>query len=259
MMAPASFVKQIPVADLHPLEHQQEALARLKYIVSTRGFGLLTGSPGTGKSSLIRSLEASLDKTRFQFCYINEADLKPKCLYSRLLHALSVQPQGFADKMKKQFRDAITNLHETQGKQLVVVIDNAQDLPVQTIRELRYALNHDMDSRNFLTIILVGQPELWDTLKLRSFEPVFQCLTTCCRLPGLEETQTKEYIRHQLSLSKIAMLFPDDMVKRIHQFTHGIPRLINNICRHCLIDLETNQLDLVDRDVMDRVLSEFQS
>ena len=258
MIAPISFVKQIPVADLHTLEHQQEALARLKYIVSTKGFGLLTGSPGTGKSSIIRSLEASLDKTRFQFCYINDADLKPKCLYSRLLQTLSVQPQGFVDRMKKQFRDAIVNLYEAQSKLLVVVIDNAQDLPVQTIREFRYVLNYDIDSRSLLALIPVGQPELWDTLKLRSFEPVYQCMTACCRLPALEEQQTREYIRHQLALSKVGMLFPDDMVKRIHQFTHGIPRLLNNVCRHCLIDLESNQLDLVDKAVVDRVLSEFQ-
>jgi len=83
-------------------------------------------------------------------------DLKPKCLYSRLLNSLSVQPSGFVDRMKKQFREAIINLNDTQGRFMVVVIDNAQALPDQTIRELRYALNFDIDSKCLLSLILVG-------------------------------------------------------------------------------------------------------
>lgn len=110
-----------------------------------------------------------------------------------------------------------------------------------------------------LCLILVGQPELWDTLKLRTFELVYQCITTHYRIPSLDESQTKEYIAHQLKLSEFSMLFPDDVVRRIHQFTYGIPRLINNICRHCLIDLESSKLELVDNQVLDRVLSEFQN
>jgi type II secretory pathway predicted ATPase ExeA len=258
MIAPASFHRNIPVSDLFNLPQQQEALARLKYVISSKGFGVFTGSPGTGKSSMVRFLESSLDKARYLFCYINDADLKPKCLYSRLLNSLSVQPSGFVDRMKKQFREAITNLNDTQGRFMVVVIDNAQDLPDQTIRELRYTLNFDMDSKCLLSLILVGQPELWDTLRLRRFEPVYQCITAHYRLPALDETQSHEYIRHQMGLSKTNMVFPENVVKRIYQFTHGIPRIINNICRHCLIDLESNGMELVDDTVLDRVLGEFQ-
>lgn len=258
MIAPASFNKSIPVTDLYDLSQQKESLARLKYVVSSKGFGVLTGVPGTGKSSMIRSLEASLDKSRFLFCYINDADLKPKCLYARLLYSLSVQPAGFVDRMKKQFREAVLSLNESQGRFMVVVIDNAQDLPDQSFRELRYFLSFEMDSKCFLCLILVGHPELWDTLKLRRFEPVYQCITAHYRLPALDEEQTIEYIRHQMKLSDASMVFPDSIIKRIHQFTHGIPRIINNICRHCLIDLEANTMELVDDNVMDRVLGEFQ-
>lgn len=75
MIAPASFHRTIAVTDLFNLPQQQEALARLKYVISSKGFGVFTGSPGTGKSSMVRFLESSLDKARYLFCYINDADL----------------------------------------------------------------------------------------------------------------------------------------------------------------------------------------
>jgi general secretion pathway protein A len=125
------------------------------------------------------------------------------------------------------------------------------------LRELRYLIRFDMDSASVLTLILAGHPELWDTLKLRTFEPLRQCVTTHYRITALDEAQTKEYIVHQLKLSDMSICFPDDVVKRIYQFTSGIPRVINAVCRHCLIDIESNHLDLVDTQVIERVLNEF--
>lgn len=259
MIAPNSFNRSIPVKDLLPLREQREGFIRMKYSVSAKGLAVITGSPGTGKSAMLRLLESSLDKSRFLFCYINDADLKPKTLYAKLLYALSVQPAAFVDRMKKQFREAVINLYDSKDRLLVTVIDNAQELPVATIRELRYLMSFEIDSKSLLALILVGQPELRDTLKLRTFEPLYQCITTHYRIPPLGEQETKEYIQHQLKLSEVSMLFPDDVITRIHQFSCGIPRIINNICRHCLVDLESNKLELVDNQVLDRVLAEFQN
>lgn len=256
MIAPRSFLHELPVSDLLALPQQKEGFARLKYVVSQKALGVLTAVPGAGKSSLIRMLESSLDKSRFLFCYLNDSDLKPKSLYAKLLQALLIQPPAYLDRMKKLFRDAVTSLHDRLP---VIVIDNAQDLPATTIREFRYLMNFEMDSRSLLALILAGHPELWDTLKLRTFEPVLQCVAMHYRLPGLDEAQTKEYIVHQLKLSEVAMLFPDEIVKKIYQFSSGIPRLVNKLCRHCLIDLEANHLELVDNQVLERALFEFQN
>ncbi|MEN3004599.1 ExeA family protein [Dehalobacterium formicoaceticum] len=258
MMAQLSFLREIPTEGLLSLPQHREALARLKYIIASKGFGVMTGSPGMGKSSILRTLDASLDKSRFLFCYINDADLKPKNLYSKIPYYLSVQPSTYLDRMKKQFRDAVVNLYDTHDRLPIIVIDNAQDLPIQTIKEIRYLLNFEIDAKSLLSLILVGHPELRDTLKLRSFEAVSQCITAHYRLSPLDEKQTYEYISHHLNLSQLKMLFPEDVVNRIHQFTSGIPRVINQICRHCLIDMESNQLELADHQVLERVLSEFQ-
>jgi type II secretory pathway predicted ATPase ExeA len=259
MIATQSFLRDIPVQDMLSIPQQNEGFARLRYTISSKGLGVVTATPGMGKSTLIRQLESNLDKSKFLLCYINDAELKPKTLYAHLLNALAVQPPAFIDKMKKQFREAVLNLYHSHDRLLVIIIDNAHELPMQTLREFRYMLNFDMDSRSLLSLLLIGHPELWDTLRLRSFEALYQCVTTHYRMSPLNEAQTKEYIVHQLKLSNAPMNFPDDIVKRICQFTSGIPRVINNICRHCLIDMESNKLELVDNDVLERVLNEFRN
>ena len=162
------------------------------------------------------------------------------------------------DSMKKLFKDAITNLHESQERLLIIVIDNAHELPDETLKEFRYLLCFEIDSITLFPLILVGHPDLWENLKLRDYKPLYQCVNLHYQLPSLDLSQTKEYITHQLSLSNMAICFPDDVIKRIFQSSHGIPRLINNICRHCLIDMEANKLEIADNTVLDKVLYEFQ-
>lgn len=259
MLAQQSFLRDIPVKDMLELPQINEGFARLKYAIAAKGLGVITGTPGMGKSTLIRLLESNLDKSKFLFCYINDADLKPKNLYSHLLCSLSVQPAAYIDKMKKQFKEAVINLHQSHGRVLVIVIDNSQELPMQTLREFRYLLSFDIDSRSLLTLLLIGHPELWDTIKLRSLEALRQCVATHYRVNPLNEEQTKDYIIHQLNLSNVSMCFPDDVVKKIHQFTSGTPRVINSICRHCLIDMESKELSIMNNDALDRVLNEFRN
>ena len=256
MIAAKSFSRNVPVSDLTSISQQVEALARLKYIVSVKGIGVLTGSPGIGKSTVVRNLEAALDKSRYLLCYINDANLTPKTLYTMLLASLGVAPPAYLERMKKQFRDTVTELHDTQGKVLIVVIDNAQDLPTATIIEIRYLYCYDIDCKSIMSILLLGHQDFWDTLRLRVFEPVFQCVGTHYRMNPLNESQTHEYIRHHLTLSGLTMSFPEDVVKRIHQFSGGIPRVINKLCTHCLIDIEGHQLDIVDNTALDRVIAD---
>jgi type II secretory pathway predicted ATPase ExeA len=257
MIAPLSFQRDIAVSDMLATPQQQEGVARIRYNISTRGFCVITGVPGLGKSCMIRSIEASLDKSKYMLCYINEAELTPKVLYSRILSGASISPESYIDKMKKQFREAVSNLYSMQERQLVVVIDNAQELPNQTIKELRYLISFELDSKSLLSLILVGHPELWDTLKLRAYESLFQFVSVHFRVPSLDMEQTKEFIVHQLKLSNHPLCFPDDIIKKIYQFASGIPRVINSICRNCLLDMEANKLEIVDGNVLDRVLNEL--
>lgn len=257
MIAANSFKRDIPASSLYLSLQHKEAVARLKYIIQAKGFGVLTGHPGSGKSTVIRHTEACLDKNKFVFCYINESSLNPATLYSRILDSLNIKPFSYATKVKKQFRDSVYALYKSQNKSVVVVIDNAQALPESTVKEIRYMTSFEIDAFSPLSIILVGHSELWDTLKLRSFELVFQCITNHFRLSPLDQNQSKEYIVHQLKLSECNMVFPDDVIKQIYSFTRGIPRLINKVCSNCLLDMKHNDMDIADSTVIERVLNEL--
>jgi general secretion pathway protein A len=257
MIAPFSFKRDIPTASLFLSPQHKEAAARLRYVIQSNGFGVLTGHPGSGKTTVVRYLESCLDKNKYIFCYINESSLSPAALYSRILDALNISPFSRTVKLKKQFRDNVANICKSQNKSPVIVIDNAHELPEPSVTEIRYLIGFELDSFSPLSVILIGHPELWTTLKLRSFEPVFQCVTNHYRLQPLDRNQIKDYILHQLKLSDCRMVFPDDVILKIHSFTHGIPRLINKVCENCLLDMEYHGLEIADSSVIERVMNDL--
>ncbi len=256
MLAALSFQRSIPVADMLSTPQQEEGLARIHYNITMRGFCVITGIPGLGKSSMIRKLEATLDKSKYILCYINSSEITPKVLYTHVLNALEISPASFLNKMKKQFQEGVSHLYGMQERQLVIVIDNAQELPHQTIKELRYLFSFEIDSKSLLSLVLVGHPPLWDTLKLRSYESLFQFVNVHFRMSPLDSFQTKEYIVHQLKLSELPMCFPDEEIQKIFQYSSGIPRIINSICKNCMLDMASNNMEIVDSRVLERVLND---
>jgi len=103
-----------------------------------------------------------------------------------------------------------------------------------------------------------GQPELLPTLRLRTFEPLFYRINSQYHFKGLSQKQTSEYIKQQLALSGLSMLFPDDVSAKIWGRSKGLPQIINTICTSCLIDMEASSLNLVDHAVLERVLADLQ-
>lgn len=252
-----SFQKEIDVNSMFLSEQHNEAVVRLEHIVRNRWLGVIVGQPGTGKSTVIRRLRQRLDSARFAFCYINDSDLKVKSLYHYMLGDMSIEPAYYLQKAKCQFHDAVLELHGKQC-QLVLLIDNAHNLSAKTIHEIRYVLNYDIDSLSPMSVILAGHEDLWSTLRLRHFEAVFQCVNTHYRLKPLDLPQTREYIAHQLSLSGLTQLFPDDCISRIFTVSRGIPRNINTVCLNCLIDIRAKNLQLVDGNVLERVVHDLE-
>jgi len=258
MIAEKSFRRDVETENIFLSNQHQEALVRLEYFVRNMYVSLLTGEPGVGKSTLLRTFIKKLEPSKYCICYINNSDLTPKTLYTDVLHSMSVAPFAFLPMIKKQFSEVAMDVFKNQNKRIIVFIDNAQSLPIQTLHEIRYMLNFHYDSMSPVSLILIGQPELFATLRLRTFEPLFYRLSSHYQFKGFNQKQTGEYILHQLSLSNLNMLFPDDVVAKIWSRSRGLPQLINTICLHCLIDMEANSLNLVDNDVLNRVLIDLQ-
>ena len=258
MTAMNSFKSNIPTQDIFMTDQHREVLARTGFVVESRGIFLLYGETGSGKSTIVRTFISKLDPSRHCICYINNSRLTPKDLYSSVLESMSVAPYSLLSKVKRQFYEAVSDAFRDHQKQLVVFIDNAQSLPVQTISEIRFMRSFEFDSMSPMALVLVGQPELLPTLRLRTFEPLFYRISSQYHFKGLGQKQTSEYIRQQLALSELSMLFPDDVCAKIWGRSKGLPQIINTICASCLVDMRANSLDLVDHAILERVLADLQ-
>ena len=258
MIAGNSFKSNLPTQNIFMSDQHREVLARTGFVVENCGIFLLYGESGSGKSTILRTFISKLDSSKYCICYINNSRLTTKDLYSSILESMSVVAYSQLSKVKKQFYEVASDVFKNHRKQLVVFIDNAQSLPVETISEIRYMRSFEYDSMSPLALILAGQLELLPTLRLRTFEPLFYRINSQYHFKGLSQKQTSEYIVQQLALSGLSMLFPDDVSTKIWGRSKGLPQIINIICTSCLIDMEANSLKLVDHAILERVLTDLQ-
>ena len=216
----------------------QEALAHLLFGIQSEvgGFILLTGEVGTGKTTLCRCLLEQIPMD-VETAFV----LNPKVSAIELLQTISDE-FGFAgggSQSLKSLTDAL-NLYllkeHRAGKRAVLIIDEAQNLSREVLEQLRLLTNLETNERKLLQIILLGQPELGETLNKRSLRQFSQRITARYHLEALKSNETRDYIAHRLKVvGGDSNLFDTKASHRIHQLTGGVPRLINLICDRSML------------------------
>ena len=252
------FTKEIPTSKLYQSASFKECMARLHYMVRTRSFGLLSGEIGSGKSTAVRALRDALDMTKYRFIYLCDSTLKPRDFYRELLHQLGIVPQNLKSDAKRQYEHAVWDLYESQQKTAVVVIDEAHLLQGDMLQEIHFLTSFQIDSVSPLALIVVGQPELRSTLQMRLFKPITQRLNIRYHMGGLEASEMKEYVGHQLqSAGAQHPIFTAEAMDAIYAHTRGIAREINNVCTSCLLDAVVRKEKLIDAIHVARILTEY--
>ena len=239
---------------LYMSQQHKEALAHLLYGVQGGGFVMLTGEVGTGKTTIVRSLLEQLpDNTEIAIV------LNPMSDVEDLLQTIcdELETQYFADDMGiKTLTDA---LHEKllenhkNGKNTVLLIDEAQLLAPEVLEQIRLLTNLETATEKLLQIILVGQPELNDILAQPHLRQLSQRIVARFHLKPLTLEETQYYIEHRLSvagLRKGRNPFTPEIIKRIHEFSEGIPRIINVICERTLIGAYGSNKPEIDRQIL---------
>ncbi len=149
-------------------------------------------------SSAVRYLAAQLDPTVHPVFYVAESHLTPYDFYSPVLEAAGVTAPFQRSPARRQFLALMTDLYQHQHKAPVIVLDEGQHLPPGMVHEMRFILNTAMDAVTPFTCILVGQPDLRATLRLKVFEAIYQRVGLRFHLTGLNEAETAAYVAHQL-------------------------------------------------------------
>jgi type II secretory pathway predicted ATPase ExeA len=246
-MAHTPFLNSIPTSSMFLAESHKETLGRLKYAAEHRLFAVLTGGAGTGKSSLLRLFRESLDRERFLVLYVSDSKLTPRWFYKGLLDCLGVEAKFYRGDAKRQLHKQLEAIRDVHHQEVVAIVDEAHLLERETLEEIRFLLNFKMDSENPLALVLAGQNELWDKLRLQRYEAIRQRIDIVCALAPLDRARTADYVAAHLAYAAGAVdVFTDAALDVIYQRTSGIPRKVNKLCAHCLMNAYQSGKKLID-------------
>ncbi len=222
---------------LHHSRQHAEALARLQLAVEEQDIIVLTGEIGSGKTTLSRALIDALDASYHPVLIIN-----PRLSPSQLLRTVALR-LGMDDttRYKHGVLEAINaKLYELfeAGRRPVIIIDEAQLIPTKAaFEELRLLTNFQLDDRNLLALVLIGQTELRDRLDKKQYRALRQRIGMTCHLTPLDRRETRAYIEHRLRVAgREAPLFDDPAIDLLFEHSGGVPRRINIIAGNALFE-----------------------
>ena len=217
-------------------EKHSEALATLKYgILEDKGFLLLTGDVGTGKTALIKLLIKTIDVSAI-VATIPDPGLDPIDFFNILAEEFHMD-RKFASKgdFLIQFKQFLLKAYSS-AKKVLLIIDEAQRLHHELLEQIRLLSNIELEHRKLINIFFVGQTEFNQTLMEERNKAVRQRITVHHHIEPLSEGETQQYIEHRLKVAgSRGEIFTHDAMRRIHIFSSGVPRLINIICDHALL------------------------
>ena len=234
-----------------------EALARLQHAVDEQDIVLLTGEIGSGKTTLSRALIDSLDESYFPVLIIN-----PRLSPSQLLRTIALR-LGMDDSVR--YRHGIleginAKLYELfeAGRRPVVIIDEAQLIPTKaTFEELRLLTNFQLDDRNLLALVLIGQTELRERLDRRQYRALRQRIGMQYHLTPLDAAETRQYVAHRLRVAgRVKPLFDDGALALLFEHSEGVPRRINIISGNALVEGFGRGAELIGAEIIESVVKD---
>lgn len=216
----------------------REAFARLLYGVDNHaGFIAMTGEVGTGKTTMLRTLMGHLDQEKYRSALILNSHLSRVQLLANICAEFEIKVKqknsaGYLDALNCFLLD-----HNSQGKTVVLVIDEAQNLKTEVLEQVRLISNLETERDKLIQIILAGQPEFNVLLNRHDLRQLNQRITIRCGLTPMDIDDTAAYIRHRLKSAggRNPELFSKGAVKKIYKFSSGYPRLINVVCEQALV------------------------
>jgi type II secretory pathway predicted ATPase ExeA len=237
----------------------KEALACLQYgIAARKGFVVMTGEVGTGKTTLLKTVLSTFSKDRVSSAFVFNPRLDVLDFLEFVLTDFGIPPKARTKSgMLLQLNRWLIERFRNRGL-CVIVVDEAQNLSWELLEEIRLLTNLETSSEKLLQIVLSGQPELEEKLRDPSVRQLRQRISIWCRTQQLTPDQTQSYIAERLRIGGATEpVFTAEAAHLVHQYSRGIPRLINLICEHAMISAFVEQVKPIPARIVESVSIEL--
>src|SRR4030081_1274832 len=239
----------------------EEALTGLMYGIQTRkGFITLTGEVGTGKTTLVNRLLDWLRQRRTRTTFFFNSRMNTSHLFDFILAEFDIPCETRTKSQQLMKLNQWLLERYRAGETAVLIVDEAQNLSYPVLEEIRMLTNLETSTEKLLQIVLSGQPELEEKLKLPQLRQLRQRIMLRCKTTPLTKEQTHDYIAERLRIAGASgeLIFAPKTVETIHLYSLGIPRVVNLLCEHALINAYVEQQRPISPKLVEDVAHEFQ-
>lgn len=234
-----------------------ELNSRLDFLLKTKGIGLLTGAPGTGKTYALRRYIEKLNPAVYKVAYIQLSTLSVTEYYRTIARELGLEAMYRKTDLFYQIQEEIRYQAVEKRRMPIIILDEAQYLPNEVLRDLVMLFNFDMDSKSYCTVLLCGAPNLLTQLRKQIHEPLRQRIAMQHTMEGLRSEEAIRYIRYVLKeCGREEELFTEEACRCAGELCSGSVRKLNNILRTALVHgaafekptLSADDIRIVDED-----------
>ena len=242
----------------YPSEKHLEALDSLTYAINSRkGFVVITGEIGSGKTTVCRTLLNKLSPNTKVSLILN-THISAKELISIILEDFGIEPvKGTKARLLSQLNNFLID-QLSHDNNIVLLVDEAQNLSHRVLEEIRMLSNLETEKEKLIQIILVGQPELREKLRLKSLEQFKQRINIHYHLSPLNKDETEGYIKHRLAQASLngCDIFTTEALENIYDYSKGVPRIINSLCDRALLNGFIANMQKIDKYIIEEAIKE---
>lgn len=245
------FSKELPTKDAYASADFKECSSRLDYLERTRGLALVLAAPGYGKSFSLRAFADRQNQNVTRVVYMCMSTVSAMEFYRQLSVALGLEARFHKADMFRAIQENIAYLHSSKRIHLIIVIDEAQYLNTEILRDLKMLMNFDYDSRDRFSVVLAGQPVLADLLSRQVHESLRQRIVVNYAFKGITQAEATEYAQRMLSLAGASSeLFDPAALNAAFNGSNGSIRVFGQILSTALAIGAQNNATLIDAEMV---------
>ena len=252
------FTKSVKSRDEFNTKDLQEIHARLDHLSKSGGIGLITAEPGVGKTFALRAWCNKLNKNTSKYVYICLSTVTNREFFKELSLGLGVEPKYHKYCLFEDIQNCIKVYADERKMKVILIIDEAQYLPSSVLKDLQIITNFDMDSRDLLSIVLVGHTVLSQILTRQPYESLRQRLKVNYRMSGISEDEVKNYVQTQLAkVNADNQIFDNAALSNLYSLSGGSIRKLNSIITNALTIGAQEEKRSIDIEIVQAAANEL--